>query len=77
MLRNEGGLLGKFVSITVAFLDAFVFVIVPVAYIVSEAIINVRMFGTSDVICLVASGTAIILSVCSFLIVLLSGRIKA
>jgi len=77
VLRNEGGLLGKYVSAIVAFLGAFVFVIVPVAYIVSEATINVRMFGTSDIICLVASGTAIILSVCSFLIVLLSGRIKA
>ena len=77
VLRNEGGLLGKVVSTTVAVLDAIVFVIVPVAYIVSEATINARMFGTSDVICLVASGTAIILSVCSFLIILLSGRIKA
>ncbi len=77
VLRSEGGLLGKVVSITVVFLSAFVFVIVPVAYILSEATVNLRMFGTSDVLCLAASGAAIILSVCSFLIVLLSGRIKA
>jgi len=63
VLSNEGGLLGKIVSKTVAFFDAVIFVIVPVAYIVSEAIINIRMFGISDVICLIASGTAIILSV--------------
>lgn len=77
VLRSEGGLLGKVVSLTVALLSAFVFVIAPAAYIVSEATINLKMFGTSDPLCLAASGTAIILSVCGFIIVLLSGRIKA
>lgn len=77
VLGIEGGLLGKVVSTSVAFLSAIVFVIAPAAYIISEAAINVRMFGVSDVLCLFASVVAIALSVSGLVIVKLSGRIKA
>lgn len=77
MLGIEGGLLGKVVSDSVVLLSVVVFVIAPAAYIVSEAAINLRMFGISDILCLFASSTAIVLSVCGLLIVRLSGRIKA
>lgn len=77
VLGIEGGLLGKVVSISVGALAAVVFVIAPAAYIISEAAINLRMFGISDVLCLFASGTAIVLSLSGLAIVGLSGRIKA
>ena len=76
VLGIEGGLLGKVVSVSVGFLSAVVFAIAPAAYIVSEAIINLKMFGASDILCLFASGSAVALSVCGLLIIHLSGRIK-
>ena len=77
MLRNEGGLLGKVVSLAVASLSIIVFAFAPAAYVISEAIVNVNKFGASDALCLLASMIAISLSVCGIVIVAISGRIKA
>lgn len=77
ILGIEGGLLGKVVSISVSLLSIAVFVFAPAAYVISEAVINLRSFGISDTLCLLSSSVAIVLSVCGLLIVALSGRIKA
>jgi hypothetical protein len=77
MLSNEGGLLGKIVSYAVTFLSVFVFIIGPAFYVISESATNIRIFGTSDFLCLLASAIAVALSVCSLVIIALSGRIKA
>lgn len=77
VLGIEGGLLGKVISKTVAFLSVVVFALAPAAYIISEAVINLRIFGTFDILCLFASGFAVALSMCSLVIIHLSGRIKA
>lgn len=76
VLGHEGGTLGKVVSVSVISLFAAIFAIAPAAYIVYESIINLRIFGISDTLCLFASGIAIALAVCSLLIINLSGRIK-
>ena len=77
ILGIEGGLLGKVVSVSVALLSLAVFVFGPAAYVISEAAINLRTFGISDILCLFTSSTAIVLSVCGLIIIGLSGRIKA
>ena len=77
VLRAEGGFLGKVVSSVVTFLCVAVFVFAPAAYIVRSAAENIAVFGAADPVVLVASGTAIALCVCSLLVIVLAGRIRA
>ncbi|MCU7372715.1 hypothetical protein PEC18_18080 [Paucibacter sp. O1-1] len=76
-LKNEGGVLGKFLASITAFLSFCVSVLLPVAYIVCAAYLNARAFGTADAICLVASIAASAMSICALLIVWLAMRVKA
>jgi len=77
LLRTEGGSLGKVIASIIAFLSVAVFVFAPAAYIVRSAVENTAMFGASDPLTIAASGTAIVLCVCSLVVVVLAGRIKA
>ncbi len=77
VLRNEGGLFGKVVSFAVVFLSVLVFILGPAAFIISEATNNLRIFGTSDSLCFLASAIAVILSLSGMIIIALSARIKA
>jgi hypothetical protein len=76
VLRELGGVSGKVISYVVISLCVLAFVFAPTAYVLAESVKNLRAFGPSDVLCLTASVGAIVVSACSFLIVLLAGLIK-
>ncbi len=77
VLRNEGGLAGKVVSYVVTFLSIAIFHLVPGAYIIAEAITNLNLFGFRDILCVTASVAAIVLCICSFVIIRIARSIKA
>ncbi len=76
VLGQEGGVVGKAIAHTVAFLTVFVFTFAPAIYIVRSAAENIATFGVSDIVALTASVIAIVLSICSIVIVHLAGRVK-
>ena len=53
------------------------FLIVPISYVLIEAFRNLRIFGLNDFLCLAASAGAIILCVCSMIVVSLGAKIKS
>lgn len=77
LLRNEGGLVGKVVSYVVTSLSITAFVFGPIVYIIGEAAANLQRFGLVDILCDTASVTAIALSLCGLIIVVIASRIKA
>jgi hypothetical protein len=76
LLHEEGGKLGKYISVIVTLLVAYAFLLGPMLFIVSESITNVMYFGTKDVICFVASFVSVLLCACSLIIVSLAGQLK-
>ena len=76
LLHEEGGKIGKIVSKMVILLTACAFFFGPIYFIVTESIANIGYFGSGDVPCLAASIVSILLCVCSFIIVYLSGHLK-
>ena len=76
LVRIEEGLLGKVVSGLVAILAMTVFVLAPTGYVITEAIKNIVRYGKHDVLCVASSVIAIILCICSVIIVILAGRIR-
>jgi hypothetical protein len=76
LVRIQEGLLGKIVSGLVAILAITVFAFGPAAYVIFEALKNIVACGMGDVLCLASSVIAIILCVCSVIIVIFAGRIQ-
>ena len=76
LLHEEGGKIGKLISLTVVMLVAYAFLLGPMAFIVVEATANVVRFGLNDVACLIASSVSILLCLCSLVIAHLAGRFK-
>lgn len=76
LIHEEGGRLGKVVSITVTLLIGLCFLLGPAAFIVIESIRNLVHFGISDLLSTAAAFVSILLCLCSVLIVHLTGSIK-
>ena len=76
VLGEVGGVPGRMVRGVVGFLCVVAFIFAPTAYVLTESIKNIQVFGLNDVLCLTASVGAILVSVSSFLIVHLAGRIR-
>jgi hypothetical protein len=76
LLGIEGGPLGKLIRFVVTNLCIFAFVGAPTAYVLMEAVRNIETFGRYDVLCVLISIGAIILSACGLLVVFLAGRIE-
>jgi hypothetical protein len=76
VLRELGGFPGKIISYIVATLCLMAFVFGPITYVAMEAVKNIHIFGTSDLLCLTASIGAIVLVECALLVVLLAGLIR-
>lgn len=77
LLRTEGGAVGKAVSTLVVLLSVAVFEVGPVVYIVHATAENVALFGFRDLLTIVAGGIALLLSACSLVVIVLTGRVKA
>lgn len=76
-LRDQGDLAGKALSHLVASLSIVVFALGPVIYVVYESLENIRRFGAQDWLAIFASLVAILLSLASILIIVISSRIRA
>jgi hypothetical protein len=77
LLGIEGGRLGKVVSGVVVYLLSLITSALPVAYIVIQACINIRLFGREDILCDAASGLAIFLCVIALVVARMAGSIRA
>jgi hypothetical protein len=77
LLGIEGGRLGKVVSGVVVYLLSLITSALPVAYIVIQACINIRLFGREDILCDATSGLAIFLCVIALVIARMAGLVKA
>ena len=77
VLRESGGLVGKVIGSAVPFVYLAVFMIGPSAYIIHEAILNLKKFGIRDALNLAASLSSIVLCLSAVVIVILAGQIKS
>jgi hypothetical protein len=76
-LKNEGGVLGNFLASITAFMSFCASVLLPVAYIIGAAYLNVKVFGIADALCLFTSFVASAMSLCALLIGWLAMRVKS
>jgi hypothetical protein len=76
-LYIQGGVLGKILSTLIGSLAMMIFAFAPAFYVVHAAYENITVFGASDPLVIVASCTAITLSVASLLVIGLAMCITA
>jgi len=76
LLHQEGGF-SKVVSTTVVLLSLCITELIPTAYVLIASYLNVKQFGTTDILCLSSSLTASFLAICGLVIFWLAMRIKA
>jgi hypothetical protein len=77
LLNIEGGRLGKVMCVLVVFLLSSVTTLLPTAYIIIQAKVNISLFGQKDLLCDAASGIAVLLCVIALVVTSMAGRIKA
>jgi hypothetical protein len=77
LLRTEGGIVGKVISNVVALLSFVVFAVGPVVYITYASKQNITLFGFSDLLAVGSAVVAVVLALCSLVVVFIAGRVKA
>ena len=77
LLRTEGGIVGKIISTVVALLSVVVFVVGPAIYIAYASKQNIAIFGFNDLLAVGGAVVAVSLALCSLVVVVLAGRVKA
>jgi hypothetical protein len=76
VLGEFEGLLGKLIRAIIGLLCISAFIVVPTAYVISEAVNNINLYGVGDLPCLAASLAAILLASCGILVGVLAAGIK-
>lgn len=76
IMQFEAGIIGKMVSNIVTRIMIYAFVVGPAFYMISEALKNFGVFGTSDIVSSFSSILVIIMCCSGIIIIVLTARIK-